>query len=242
MVERIKLKHMDEAQLIEAIRSEGAGIITEHWERARELATAAHAGQVRKDPVQGRENTPYIEHCHRGVLRLIRFKCTFEDVLIASELHDAVEDGAMNVFPDAADEPAARELLRALIGEEFGERVLRIVDGVTNAYELPGMRRALSDAQKFAAYAEKVTREISTSLGVFLVKLVDYIDNAGSLHHTPDADIAKAQRLARKYLPLINPFRHTAALCEQQFGDVVNWGEIEDVLERIEERLLVLAG
>lgn len=242
MVERIKLKHMDEAQLVEAIRREGEGIVGEAWERAYLLAVEAHAGQTRKDPVQGRHNTPYIEHCLRGVLRLIRFGCTFEEALIASVLHDAVEDGAQTVFPGAADEPAARELLRDRIRETFGERVLAIVDGVTNPYEPASQRRAMSDAQKFVAYQRKVSQSIRQGLGIYLVKLVDYIDNAGSLHHTPEAKSAKARRLATKYLPLIDVFREVGALCEQQFGDVVNWGEIEDVIERIEERLLVIAG
>ena len=56
-------------------------------QKAKEFATKAHEGQLRKDG-----KTPYINHC-AGVVDLLREEgITNEDTLCAALLHDTIED------------------------------------------------------------------------------------------------------------------------------------------------------
>ncbi len=235
-----KLKQMPKSQLLTAIEAEGPKSALMF--SSIELATNLHDGQTRKDPVQGRVDTPYIEHCMRNVLRLIRFGCMDIDTLIAAALHDAVEDSAMAFAPRAVNTLEARALLRAHIAAEYGEAVAIIVDGVTNPYQAYSVRQMLTDAQKFAEYQAKVTAAISSSKAIYLVKLVDYIDNAGSLHHTPIVSITKAQRLATKYEPLVETFRTIGAGYAASCEDGIDWDAIDYALVRIGQRLRLIRG
>lgn len=236
-----KLKDMTGPQLRQAIKTE-AHIYSDALDSCLDQATVLHAGQVRKDPVQGRLNTPYIEHPQRNVLRLIRWGCEDEGVLVATGFHDAVEDCALIFAPHAACEAEAREALRADILRQHGPVVLAMVDGVTNPLQSKE-RRALSDAEKFEAYCTQVERKIRLSVGIFLVKLTDLVDNAGSLHHTPAGEAKKAKRLATKYLPLIPIFRSVAAEYALNYPVLIDWDEIDAVLARIEARLIeILRG
>jgi hypothetical protein len=95
----------------------------------------------------------------------------------------------------------------------------------------------MSDEQKFELYRAKVAEAIRRSVGIYLVKLTDFIDNAGSLHHTPEADAPKARRLATKYLPLVDVFRAVGAEYAKSGDTSVDWEEVDATLRRIGERL-----
>jgi (p)ppGpp synthase/HD superfamily hydrolase len=236
-----KLKDMPYADLLQAIRLHPG--CSESLLAAIALTTYLHAGQTRKDPVQGRVKTAYVEHCLRGVLRLMRLDVTDEATLIASSFHDTVEDCPEVFAPQADSVEGARLALRSHIETHWGETVAATVDGVTNPYEPREAREAMSDADKHAAYQAKVGAEIASSVRVFLVKFSDYVDNAGSLHHTPEEHAPRARRLAAKYEPLVEVFRQTGRAWAAKYPHMANWDEIDAILVRIGDRLrAILAG
>lgn len=86
--------------------------------RAFQFAARQHSGQVRKA-----STIPYIAHL-MGVASLVLEAGGDEDLAIAALLHDVVED--------CGGAPMLKEVRR-----RFGKRVAEIVDGCTDAYEIP---------------------------------------------------------------------------------------------------------
>lgn len=86
--------------------------ITPRLQRAIEIAIWAHRHQKRKGTT-----LPYITHPF-GVMCLVASVTDDEEVLIASIFHDTLED-------------VAEEYPREQMLEDFGDRVVSIVDGVT---------------------------------------------------------------------------------------------------------------
>ena len=86
--------------------------------RAFEFAAQKHAGQVRKA-----STIPYIAHL-MGVASLVLEAGGDEDLAIAALLHDVVED--------CGGAPMLKQVRRL-----FGQRVAEVVDGCTDAYEIP---------------------------------------------------------------------------------------------------------
>jgi (p)ppGpp synthase/HD superfamily hydrolase len=174
---------------------------------AMEFASYIH----RKDTRRNRENLPrdnYITHPYRNTLRLIRYGCTKQDVLVASILHDTAEDHPAEIVDEFSDYSSANyndvELLRVtleVIGGLFGKRVAEIVDGVSNVPLPPGTSKAV----KREKYAEHVLLAIEDP-DVFLVKFSDFVDNAVGLYHNTGAP-EMVLHLTTKYLLLINGFR-----------------------------------
>ncbi len=93
-------------------------MLSSRFEEALVYAARLHARQVRKGTT-----TPYIAHL-LGVASLVLESGGDEDQAIAALLHDAVEDqGGLDTLKE--------------IRSRFGERVAAIVDGCTDAYQLP---------------------------------------------------------------------------------------------------------
>jgi (p)ppGpp synthase/HD superfamily hydrolase len=88
------------------------------FKRAFEFAVKQHAGQTRKA-----STIPYIAHL-MGVASLVFEAGGDEDLAIAALLHDVVED--------CGGAPILTQIRR-----RFGSRVAKIVDGCTDAYQLP---------------------------------------------------------------------------------------------------------
>jgi len=93
-------------------------VLSSRFEEALEFATQLHAGQRRKGTA-----IPYIAHL-LGVTSIVLEQGGNEDEAIAALLHDAIEDqgGA-----------ATREEIR----HRFGDTVVAIVDGCTDAEVMP---------------------------------------------------------------------------------------------------------
>lgn len=88
------------------------------FQRAFLFAAEKHKNQARKA-----STIPYIAHL-MGVASLVLEAGGDEDLAIAALLHDVVED--------CGGEPMLREVRR-----RFGNRVAEVVDGCTDAYEIP---------------------------------------------------------------------------------------------------------
>lgn len=237
---RISLRTMNESQLIAALIAEVPfrGIALYPLTRAIDLGGVLHRYQVRHEVTpDGRVNPPYFEHPLRNTVRLARWGVTHRDVLIASLLHDTVEDCAKvfvaTYLPEGTEvHPLeARRLLTAHLDRAFGQRARDIVLGVTNPYYTRKQWAAFSPEEKRELYRTTVEAEIASDPDVFLVKFSDFIDNAGSLHSLPEERFDTALRLAQKYHPLIEAFRLQLHRHDLR-------GRLSD-LHPLEERLLI---
>jgi (p)ppGpp synthase/HD superfamily hydrolase len=88
------------------------------FQRAFQFAAKMHSGQTRKSSA-----IPYIAHLI-GVASLVLEAGGDEDLAMAALLHDVVEDcGGVSMLKE--------------VRRRFGKRVAEIVDGCTDAYEMP---------------------------------------------------------------------------------------------------------
>src|SRR5579859_2794514 len=101
-----------------AQRTRGNKKLGPRFLRAFLFAAEKHSGQTRKA-----STIPYIAHL-MGVASLVLEAGGDEDLAIAALLHDVVED--------CGGAPMLREVRR-----RFGARVAKVVDGCTDAYDVP---------------------------------------------------------------------------------------------------------
>lgn len=146
---------------------------------AAALASEVHHGQCRD------EGTPYIEHPVR-VAHIVsnEIGITDVDVVLAAYLHDAVEDAA---------EP---DQVRRRIREQFGERVLSMVETVTKSAD-----RSVPKEERDRAYHARLH---AAPWEVKALKVADRVDNTRFLVRCPDSK-KRGTYLAEteeKYLPL----------------------------------------
>lgn len=94
------------------------------FDKALSFVTKLHAKQVRKQT-----DIPYISHLI-GVAGIVLENGGGQDVAIAALLHDAIEDQSI-------DYPGGTAGLREEIRGQFGEHVLEIVEGCTDAETIP---------------------------------------------------------------------------------------------------------
>jgi (p)ppGpp synthase/HD superfamily hydrolase len=130
-------------------------LLTERFDRALVYAARLHANQRRKGT-----HIPYVAHL-LGVTAIVLEDGGDEDQAIAALLHDAAEDqGGKRTLQE--------------IGERFGERVARIVEGCTDAFgePKPAWKRRKED---YIAHLK------SASEDVLRVSLADKIYNAQSV-------------------------------------------------------------
>ncbi len=129
--------------------------LTERFDQALLYAAALHRAQVRK----GRA-VPYMAHL-LGVTSIALEHGATEDEAIAALLHDAIEDQGGATTRDE-------------IRRRFGERIVAIVDGCTDAETLPKPPWRQRKERFIAALAEM-------SPSVRLVVAADKLHNARSL-------------------------------------------------------------
>jgi GTP pyrophosphokinase len=125
------------------------------FRRAFLFATEMHKGQTRKA-----STIPYITHL-MGVASLVLEAGGDEDLSIAALLHDVVED--------CGGAPMLKEVRR-----RFGKRVAVIVDGCTDAYEVPKPPWR----ERKESYIRRLKKE---SAGTRLVSAADKLNNVRSI-------------------------------------------------------------
>ena len=219
----VSLKDMSAAELANCLRylSRDLGFDEEKVEQAIEVATVLHQNQVRT-PHNSQKRTPYIEHPLRNAIRLIRMGVKEQDLVVSAVLHDTIEDGSVDFVlkcskgaarREDVDEPRARKLLGAYIRKEFGEHVLNVVLSVTNDY-VPKGKKQVGIEEKTRTYCNHVARSIHKNPDALLVKLSDYVDNATGLYHNLGRGREeRIMRMAIKYLPVADVFRHEMHVC-----------------------------
>ena len=165
---------------------------------AIEHAVEAHREQHRTDHRGIRQ--PYVIHPLRNTARLLMFAVDDLDTLIASLLHDTVEDvpEALVTALTGRYELAPLDAVRA----EYGDIVADTVSRVTN----PAEHARLPRADRNAAYIDHVTERVLRWVRALLVKVADFLDNAGGLILLFQTNPGMAKRLAAKYRPLVPLF------------------------------------
>jgi guanosine-3',5'-bis(diphosphate) 3'-pyrophosphohydrolase len=181
-------------RLIEAARSRlrselanhGDGQVPALVERALDRASEWHEGQLRKS------GEPYVVHPIEVAILLSRMSVDSE-AIVAALLHDVVEDSYV---------------VLETVREEFGDRVARLVDGVTKLGQIQWTGDGDQSTRERAAQAENLRKmflAMIDDIGVVLIKLADRLHNMRTLDPMPrDKQIQIAQQTMEIYAPLAN--------------------------------------
>ncbi len=150
-------------------------------QRAVELATKAHEGQLR------RTGEPYIVH-PLAVKKILEEWGMDEDTIVAGVLHDVVED--TNVTLEQ-------------IKQEFGEVVAQLVDGVT---KLGDIRKNMNNLDTYLPETKDNFLRLMIATGddirVLIIKLADRLHNARTLSALPPD---KQKKIATETLEVFAP-------------------------------------
>ena len=152
-------------------------IRTEKIRLAYEFASKAHEGQLRKS------GDGYFEgHCVPVAQIIQKWGIEDEDTIAASLLHDVVEDTDVTL-----------EEIRAA----FGDRVARIVDGVSKLKSREPGENVDRETRR------KILREQYLEPGVAIVKLADRLHNMSTIESlSPAKQVEKAQETIDVFVPL----------------------------------------
>jgi len=244
------LKDLGSVQLAQVLRYEARvlGMDDETVSSAVDLASILHSAQIRGSRGLFTQ-TPYIEHPLRNAVRLLRWGCRDQDVIVAAVLHDTIEDGAQQFVRQIAragrqvPESEARQMLSDYIENAYGRRVLALVEAVTNDYMTDTHRSQTDVEERNRHYREHVRQTVQGHPGAFLVKLSDFVDNAAGLYHadTPGKEEFVLKR-ARKYLPVVAVFEEAMEQMPLPVADgaevaiTIRLATTRDRLERILEK------
>lgn len=154
-----------------------------------QLGLALHADDKRT-------NGHYTDHLMRVMLHVIEdFGIRDPNLIAAAPLHDAFEDHPRDLVmaltgekPDNRE--TARQLGRSVLAALTNEDVVHIIEAVTNP-EIP------EGANKLDMYTEHTRHLIMTEPKARVLKLADFIDNAGGNHATLGD---KQRKLDEKYI------------------------------------------
>jgi (p)ppGpp synthase/HD superfamily hydrolase len=154
-------------------------------EQAMVMASGLHASDRR-------QREPYVNHLLRVAIRVVsHYRVSDPDLECAAVLHDSVEDHSAEIAP------GGREEALAVLAEQFGGRVARLVSAVTNPEREPGRDR-------HEQYREHVVASLRADPWARVIKVSDFTDNAVGLMHTTGPKVTK---LAAKYRPLVPVLR-----------------------------------
>jgi GTP pyrophosphokinase len=150
-------------------------------EKAIEVATKAHEGQLRKT------GEPYIIH-PIAVMKILQEWNMDEDTIIAGVLHDTVED---------------TDLTLKDIEDEFGKDVAFLVNGVTKLSEArSGMKNLDEYLPQTSNNLLKLLIATGQDIRVLIIKLADRLHNLRTLGALPPE---KQKKIARESLEVFAP-------------------------------------
>ncbi len=209
---------------VEELTPEARKKITE----AMDLMIILHVDQ--KDRPDG---PPYLSHTTNVARRLIEeYGVSDPELIIAALLHDSVED-QVEKLSERSSSTETEPRLRALdyIEQRFGKRVRYIVAELSNpeggGEELKARKATMTEHDiaraKMDIYKEHVRSMVTKvnfetgkpDVGIALIKLGDFSDNALSLHRISERNeageidqkkLGKKVKLCVKYAPVIEVF------------------------------------
>ncbi len=209
LINALPLKDMEASLLQRAVVSFAdtmPHIDTDLVREAIHIAAYLHRNDYRQGR-KGKSEDHYITHPLRNTLRIIRYGCSDQDIIIASILHDTVEDHAFEIAEEFVEinvtsEQEARDAAYSYISSRFGSKVSSIVYAVSN----PILVGDFSKAEKRKLYVEHVESVLDV-VEVLMVKFSDFVDNAvGLYHNVNDQNAGMIKHLSSKYLPLVDIF------------------------------------
>lgn len=168
--------------LLQQVQDNLSGSDLELIRQAYELATQAHAGQVRAS------GEPYIQH-PLAVAQILAELSLDGPTIAAGLLHDVAEDSTANIDD---------------LRQEFGEEVAKLVDGVTKLGQMDKWRESTRNLEE-AARAESLRKmflAMVEDVRVVLIKLADRLHNMRTLSALPKE---KRQRIAKETLEIFSP-------------------------------------
>ena len=193
-------------QFKEAVRIKFESEDREKIFSALDLMLFLHCDQ--KDRIDG---NPYIIHPLEVADDLLRkYEINDADLVIGALLHDSVEDQAHKLLSmDSADEDLEKldeeelqKLAIAKIDDIYGERVAEMIKGLTN----PDFNQMMEEEKlkgiktgRKRKFYKKHVREVIKNPDVFIIKLSDFIRNAGNI---PKGE-KKEEHLIKRYGPVI---------------------------------------
>ena len=186
----------------------------------------ALASQLHRDDRRTRE--PYLNHLLRTAIRIVSYyEVDDVDVLVATLLHDAVEDHPAELAGTATGDPVAAAL--KVLADRFSPRVADLVRAVTNPPREPGRDR-------FEQYREHVAEALEGNPWARVVKVSDFTDNGvGLIHSLPPKHIP----MATKYGPLVPVFRELISRPDTPLAEHVK-AHILRQLDSAEERFAAI--
>ena len=159
---------LEPTALLDLIKQSGLDINVAEVERACKIAIEAHGTQKRES------GEAYYHHPLEVAAILVDMHLDTASI-ITGLLHDTVEDTTLTLEE---------------IGEEFGEEVAKLVDGVTKLTKIEFQPDHVRQAENF----RKLLLAMSEDIRVLLVKLADRVHNMRTLHHVKSED--KRRRIA----------------------------------------------
>lgn len=229
------LKDYDSVSLAEILRAH----FTEYFplrevqrlNDAIQVASYLHRHDVRRGNRGKLPNPPYIEHPLRVAIRLARtFAVKDPHVITAAVLHDTIEDHPFD-FADfqgvraVEDEREARIEAMDFLGEHFGYLTAALVSQVSNPIIPPGIAKT----EKIAQYQDHVAKVVSYSGNALIVKVSDFVDNAGSLHHHYEYNDPKVGYFLDRYEPLLEIYRGALKTGAHGFNSLAALARLDDV-------------
>lgn len=190
---------------------------------AYDVAAEAHKHQKRKT------GEPYVSHCLETAVILADLRMD-PPVIMAGLLHDTVEDTDLELED---------------IQRDFGDEVMKLVDGVTRLSQIVQVtgsrKRDLSHIE--AESLRKMFLAMGEDVRVVLIKLADRLHNMRTLHALPrHKQIAIANETREIFAPLANRLGiwqikwELEDLCMRYLEPNVYLNLVEELKERREER------
>ncbi|MGB8657213.1 MAG: bifunctional (p)ppGpp synthetase/guanosine-3',5'-bis(diphosphate) 3'-pyrophosphohydrolase [Candidatus Zixiibacteriota bacterium] len=184
---------MNLAEFIISVEAFNANIDISLVRKAYEFSAKAHRGQFRES------KTPYLEHCLE-VAFILAEQHLDSATIAAGLLHDVVEDTSVTIEQ---------------VGQEFGEEIALLVDGVTKIGELKF--KSLEEEQ--VEYFRKMLLSMAKDIRVIIIKLADRLHNMRTLD---SLDKEKQKRVASETREVYAPLAHRFGMAR------VKW-ELEDL-------------
>jgi len=165
--------------LIRDVKAYDSDADVEQLQLAYKVALEAHARQRRQS------GEPYFEHCLQ-VARILVDLHMDSPTIVAALLHDTVEDTDISLD---------------FLSQNFGERIARLVDGVTKIGGLRFQSKEMRQAETF----RKMLLSMVDDIRVIIIKFADRLHNMRTLDSVPDA---KKERIAIETRDVYAPLAH----------------------------------
>jgi (p)ppGpp synthase/HD superfamily hydrolase len=223
-------------------RAEHQDAFAPRLDLALKLAAIVHRDQVRKGT-----SIPYLIHPVH-VARVLERHGYPEYVVVAGLLHDVLEDidpsdsrvqqSLRETFRELADAPATGNAFQGavheLVGRTFGEKVVELVDGVTERKTEGGVLRPWPERKREAL--DHLRHAGRTNPQLAALKAADVIHNTRSIAHDLDArGLDALSRFNAAPDETLRYYRMVSESVRELLGDVPIARELAEAVDALKE-------